>query len=49
MGGLDGLPKPELSTLLGIGTFYFALTGLDGFVLRTELRDVRLVDLLERA
>jgi hypothetical protein len=26
MGGLDGHPKPELSTLLESGTFYFALT-----------------------
>src|ERR1700694_1218898 len=26
MGGLDGHSKPELSTLLGIGSFYFALT-----------------------
>ena len=26
-GGLDGHPKPELSTLLESGTFYFALTG----------------------
>ena len=26
MGDFDSHPKPELSTLLGIGTFYFALT-----------------------
>jgi hypothetical protein len=25
-GGLDGQPRPELSTLLERGTFYFALT-----------------------
>jgi hypothetical protein len=28
MSGRSGSSKPELSTLLGTGTFYFALTGL---------------------